>query len=184
MRTVAAALACAALAAGCATPPPAPPERSYSGRFAATAARGAERQSVSGRFSVVVQGTRQVIELATPIGTTVARVEIAPGRATATGPSLETVSGADADALVQQVLGWRLPVTGLADWLDGRPDPARPSRWQNEGTEPQFVQDGWIITIEERSGAGERPRRLRLERPERAPDPEVTVRLIVDEPVT
>lgn len=177
MRAACVAAACALLLAACASTPP--PERIYSGRFAATAERGAERQSVSGRFTVAVQGPRQVLELATPVGTTVARVQIEPGRATATGPGQLSISGTDADALIEQTLGWRLPVAGLADWLAGRPDPARPSTWL--APDRRFEQDGWTVSIEERAAAGT-PRRLLLERPQRAAEPAVTVRLIVDDP--
>lgn len=178
---LAAALVAGGLLTGCATPPVVP-EHSVGGRFAATATRGDNRQSVSGRFVMVTAGARRTLELSTPVGTTVARVEIEPGRASVTGPQLETITGPDADALVERALGWRLPVAGLADWLAGRPDPARPARVVNDGDRTLIEQDGWTVTIEENSPLTGRPRRLTLLRPERAPEPALTVRLIVDDP--
>ncbi len=185
MRRQALRAALAALAlwlSACATPAP-PPERVYSGRFAATAANGERRDSVSGRFTLEVRGARQTIDLATPVGTTVARIEIEPGQATATGPQLQTVSGPDADRLVEDLIGWRLPVAGLADWIDGRPSPVRPSSTQREGGRvSEIVQDGWTIRYAEYSSVTQRPRRLLLERAPVDAGPALSVRLIVDEP--
>jgi outer membrane lipoprotein LolB len=176
-----AAAALVAVLTACASAPT-PPERTSAGRFAATATRDDARQSVSGRFALQVSGPRRTLELSTPVGTTVARIEIEPGRASVTGPQLDTVTGSDADALVERVLGWRLPVTGLADWLEGRPDPSRPARTVRDGERLTLEQDGWTIVIEETSPITGKPRRLTLLRPERSPEPALTVRLIVDEP--
>jgi outer membrane lipoprotein LolB len=177
-----AALLALALAA-CATPS-APPERVYSGRFSATATDGGrQNNSVSGRFTVEVRGNRQLIELATPVGTTVARIEIEPGRAQATGPQMQTVTGPNADELVERLLGWRLPVTGMADWLEGRPEPSRAARTRMSGERiSEIEQDGWTIRIDEYSAATNKPRRLSLERPMTGREPAVSVRLIVDDP--
>ena len=107
----------------CATTPPSAPERSYAGRFSAMAVSGERRDSVSGRFLIEIRGQQQLIELATPVGTTLARIEIEPGRATVTDGKLLGVSGPNADELVEQALGWRLPVAGLSHWLEGPPRP-------------------------------------------------------------
>ncbi len=166
----------------CATPTP-PPERVYSGRFAATANNGERRETISGLFTLEVRGARKTIDLATPVGTTVARIEIEPGRATATGPQLQTASGPDADLLVESMLGWRLPVSGLADWIDGRPSPDHPASTQREGGRvSEIVQDGWTIRYAEYSPVTQRPRRLLLERASAGVGPALSVRLIVDEP--
>lgn len=166
----------------CAAPAP-PPERSYSGRFSALAV-GAERsESVSGLFTLEVRGTQQRIDLATPVGNTVARIEISPGQATATGPQLQSASGPDAERLLEELLGWRLPVAGLADWIDGRPAPDRPAKTlHDDGRISEIVQDGWTIRIAEYSPATQRPRRLVLDRPPANGGPALSVRLIVDDP--
>jgi outer membrane lipoprotein LolB len=183
LRTRVGAVLLAALLAACATAPSAP-ERVTTGRFAATATRDDARQSVSGRFTLAVAGPRRTLDIATPVGTTIARVEIEPARTTVTGPQLETLTGADPDALIERVLGWRLPVAGLADWLDGRPDPARPARTVRDGERLTIEQDGWTVIVEETSPVTGKPRRLALLRPERGAEPALTVRLIVDDPAT
>jgi outer membrane lipoprotein LolB len=170
--------------AGCAITPPAV-ERAYSGRFAATAQANGRPGSVSGRFTVEVRGRQQVIDLATPVGTTVARIEIEPGRATATGPQMQTATGPDADELVERLLGWRLPVSGLADWLEGRPEPTRPARTQSMGDRISTIeQDGWTIRIEAYSTVTNKPSRLAFDRPMADGHPAVSVRLIVDDPAS
>ena len=103
--------------------PSSPADRAYSGRFSVTTALGEQRENVSGRFNFEIRGQQQVLELSSPLGTTVARVEIEPGGARATGAQMQEVRGADADALTEQLLGWRLPVSGLTDWIEGRPVP-------------------------------------------------------------
>jgi outer membrane lipoprotein LolB len=182
-RALAASLLLAALLTACATPILVPPDRAYSGRFAVTTAFEEQRENVSGRFTLEIRGPQQIVELASPLGTTVARVEIEPGGARATGAQMQEVRGADADALTQRLLGWPLPVSGLADWIEGRPVPTRVARVEREGGRVVLLeQDGWTIRMPEYSEATARPRRLVLERPAAANTPSVVLRLIVDEP--
>jgi outer membrane lipoprotein LolB len=173
------------LALGACATPTVVPERAHSGRFVATAEQGDQRSSVSGRFTIEVRADQQLIELASPIGTTMARVEISPGRASATGPQMQTETGPDADVLVTRLFGWRLPVRGLADWIDGRPDPSRPARVERDGDRiTRIDQDGWTIRIAEIFPASSRPRLLLMDRPPSAGDPAVSVRLVVDDPAS
>jgi outer membrane lipoprotein LolB len=176
-------IAMVALALGaCATQQPLP-ERAASGRFTAMAVSADKRESLSGRFTLEVRGAQQVIDIATPVGTTVARIQIEPGSATATGPQLQVVRGPDADDLIEQVLGWPLPVSGLSDWLEGRPSPSRPARTQRSGERvSEIEQDGWIIRIAEYSAVTARPRVITLDRSAQGTHPGVSVRLIVDDP--
>jgi len=96
---------------------------------------------------------------------------------------MQTASGPDADQLIEQLLGWRLPVAGLSDWLEGRPEPSRPARTQmNDNRVSSIEQDGWTIRIDEYSTVTNKPRRLQLDRPRLDGQPAVSVRLIVDDP--
>jgi len=59
--------------------------------------------------------------ITSPIGQGIARITRAGDRArlvTADGKSFEAN---DAEALTEQVLGWRLPLAGLPDWVQARP---------------------------------------------------------------
>jgi outer membrane lipoprotein LolB len=180
--TLLAGLSALALA-GCATVPATAPDRLYTGRFSAVASTGDKRETVSGRFSVEVRGDRQTIDLATPLGSTVARIEVGPDGARARGPGVEEVQGQDADALTEQLLGWRLPVSGMSDWIEGRPAPGRPARVERDGTRPVLIeQDGWVVRLSEVFPASGRPRLIVLERPASPLAPGVVLRLIVDDP--
>lgn len=171
-----------ALLAACATVVT-PPDRSYAGRFSATAILGEQRESVAGRFNLEVRGARQTLDLATPLGTTLARIDVEPGNARATGSQMQELRGPDAEALTEQLLGWRLPVGGLADWIEGRPAPGRAARVERDGARIVLIeQDGWTIHLPESLETVARPRRLLLERAAAPNTPAVSVRLIVDEP--
>jgi outer membrane lipoprotein LolB len=182
-RALAVPLLSVALFTACATPALAPPDRAYAGRFSATTLLGDQRESVSGRFNLEVRGPQQILELASPLGTTVARIEIEPDGARATGARMQEIRGADANALTEQILGWPLPVSGLADWIEGRPVPSRVARVEREGGRVVLLeQDGWAIRLPEYFEAAARPRRLLLERPATANTPSVVLHLIVDGP--
>ena len=174
---------CTVVLAGCAAAPATTPDRIHTGRFSATATLGDKRDSVSGRFSVEVRGDRQRVDLATPLGTTVARIEVGPDGASASGPGMPEARGPDADALAEQLLGWRLPVSGLPDWIDGRPVPSRPARVERDGNRPTLIeQDGWTVRIAETFAASDRPRLIVLERAASPLAPGVVLRLVVDDP--
>src|SRR5512139_942048 len=130
----------AILLTGCATTPETAPDRVHTGRFSAVASQGERRESVSGRFSMEVRGDRRRIDLATPLGTTVARIEIGPEGASANGPGMQEARGPDADALAEQLLGWRLPVSGLPDWIEGRPVPSRRAVLGHEGSRLVLIE--------------------------------------------
>ena len=173
----------AAVLAGCATAPATPPDRLYTGRFSAVATKADRRETISGRFSLEVRGDRQRIDLATPLGTTVARIEVGPDGASARGPGMQETRGSDADALAEQLLGWRLPVSGLPDWIEGRPAASRPARVERDGNRPVLIeQDGWTVRLAETFEPSGRPRLVVLERAATPFAPGVVLRLVVDDP--
>lgn len=186
-RIAAAALLALALAGGCTTLAPVEPApQVYSGRFVASISRGEQREAVSGRFTLAASAVRTTLDLASPLGNTLARVEADAGGATLTAPradgTLATWRGDSADALTESVLGYRLPVSGLADWIAGRPSPGRPARVSPDaGPAQRIEQDGWLIAIEERFADSAAPRRLLLDRgADVAEDPVVRLRLLID----
>jgi outer membrane lipoprotein LolB len=183
VRGTLAAFITAIVLAGCATPQMPGADRSHSGRFSVIATQGDRRETVSGHFNLQVRGSEQVLDLATPLGTTVARIELGPEGARASGPGMQEVRGTDADALGEQLLGWRLPVSGLADWIEGRPVPGRTARVERDGERPNLIeQDGWTIRVQDVFEATRRPRILVLERPATPLAPGVILRLVMDDP--
>jgi outer membrane lipoprotein LolB len=81
----------------------------------------------------------------------------------------------DAESLTEQVLGWRLPLAGLPDWVQGRPatGSATDIRRDSAGRVVAFVEDEW--KVEYQAFDGQRPSRLRMTRPN------LEIRLIVDQ---
>jgi outer membrane lipoprotein LolB len=160
----------ALLLAGCTSLPPLELQpQQYTGRFAASISRGDARETIAGRFTFSTGPTRSVLDLASPLGNTLARVEAGADGATLTAPrgdgSLATWHGPSADALAESVLGYALPVAGLPDWLQGRAAPGRSAVSTPEaGPAARIEQDGWVIAIDERFGDSGAPRRLTLDR--------------------
>lgn len=183
---VAAAIGVAALAGCASVPTTGPPERVHGGRFAATAEVDGKRDNTSGRFTLTVLADHLVLDLGTPLGTTLARIELTPAgatlRATDADGSVRQAQGRDGEALAEQLLGIPLPVAGIRDWIVGRAAPARPSVVSADGD--AIEQDGWSIRIDERF-AGGAPRRLTFTRTARvqppAPAAAITLRLLLDD---
>jgi outer membrane lipoprotein LolB len=73
--------------------------------------------------------------------------------------------GSDAQTLTEQVLGFRLPVAGLTDWVRGRASAKEPARteYDDAGRLRLLEQAGWKVEYLEYQA--ERPARLRLSYP-------------------
>ena len=137
-RRFAAALALcgAALAtAGCAVVPPMPAGssseasvREWNGRFwvmVEAALPGGNQDTIAGRFALSARGAPGAraleLELVSPFGQTLATGRREPdGRAMLTLSDGRTLRAPSLDALLEQALGWPLPIERLPDWLDDR----------------------------------------------------------------
>jgi outer membrane lipoprotein LolB len=183
-----AGLTLATLVAGCGSLPPADPTMTiHTGRFSAVIRQGGSQESVTGRFTLATGGGRTVLDLASPLGNTLARVEADAGGASLTAPrddgTLATWEGTDADALAESVLGYRLPVTGLPDWIAGRAVAERPAlRSPQDGPAQRIEQDGWIIVVDQWFDQNGLPRRLTLDRGTGSEaTPALRLRLVLDD---
>lgn len=187
-----AALATALLLAlaGCAAPgaPPGIPAENgppnfWAGRFAATvteAGNDARQERSSGRFTLRVDGPRTELELSSPLGQTIAQLQLDGERATLVAADGKTWEAPSAEALTEQVFGWRVPLANLPDWLEGRV--AEPI--ERDGARVVAGREhGWSVRIEA-SDAG-RPRRLALDWPAvaRPGERRLSLRLVVDSAV-
>lgn len=185
IRAVMAAMAAAWILAACATlPPPSAAQHAaqhdYEGRFA-LAVTGARRQTAwTGRFSLLVGAQDLTLDLLSPLGVTLARIETGSDGARLLVPDggrVRIERGADAQSLSRRVLGWSLPVAGLPAWVRGRPAAGRPFRpLAANGSTRRFEQDGWVVTVD----FGTR-RRLRMNRPAQDGMPQVNLRVILDQ---
>jgi outer membrane lipoprotein LolB len=72
----------------------------------------------------------------------------------------------DAEALTEEVLGFRLPLAGLADWVRGRPSDqaAAKTYYDEQGRLRSLEERGWKIDYQEYEG--KLPARMRLTYPD------------------
>lgn len=106
------------------------------------------------------------ISLYSPLGGQVASIKRTPEQVTLEDSSGKRFSAADAETLTQDILGWKLPLTGLADWSIGQPTSSavQNSTWDEAGLLTHLDQDGWKIEYQnyEQQGAYMLPGKILL----------------------
>lgn len=157
------------------------------GRFSANYVRYGRDEGVTGSFRWEEQGRNVRLDLISPLGQTLAVVTSTPSGATLDLPNQAPRNAPQVDALMEDALGFALPVAGLRDWLHGRPakgSPARATRGA-DGRLDTLVQNGWTVRYvawqepqEGKATAATMPRRIDLAR-DGAATP-LSVRLVID----
>ncbi len=116
------------------------------GRFSLRYQLDGREESLHGGFDWKQMPDYTVIMFFSPLGQTMAKMEVTPQLATLSVSGKAPQSAANAEELIQSELGWRLPVTGLKDWLQGcaidmqgKPFIATPTFRQ------VITNDGWQI---------------------------------------
>lgn len=166
------ALSCAVLTAGllagCATPPApgastgAQGTREWSGRFAVSLlpdGPDSREEGGGGRFLLTridAQPNASLeLELLSPFGQVLASGRRQPdGRASLTLANGRTLQARSLDAVIEQALGWSLPVERLTDWLDDRFEQVMARDAQGQVVSAR--DSGWRIDREPRRWALER----------------------------
>ena len=163
----AAVLVLAVLSAACAQLQTAVPEKVVFELNARLAARyGAE--SFSGNLAWRHAESNDEMLITTPMGQGVARIVRDGETVVLTTAERKEYRAKDAESITEQVLGFRLPLAGLSDWVRGRPSanasPSGDASFKEEkspgGRLQRLEQSGW--TIEYQAYDGEHPSRLRL----------------------
>lgn len=82
-----------------------------------------------------------------PIGTQLGQISASADSVTLTTSDHKSFTAADAESLTQNTLGWSLPITGLSDWVLGRPTKgdAELLSWDAGGRLLHLRQQGWDI---------------------------------------
>lgn len=131
-------------------------------------------ENISGRIAWTHDPARDEIGLASPLGNQLARLVRAADGVTLTDSRQETFRAADAESLTEQRLGWRLPLSGLTDWVQGRvatglaagtiADQAAPeAQRDNAGRLSLLMQSGWRIDYSYEDDTARLPKRLILQ---------------------
>jgi len=147
--------------AGCASlaPPPAPVDPdaqsrhqrkledisafSLSGRMAVQT----EKRGFSGSLRWRHTEDGDHFALYSPLGTQVADINANKDGVTLTTNDRKTYQADNAETLLQQTMGWSLPLTGLSDWIIGRPTSSAYEVISRDaqGRLVRLKQDGWDI---------------------------------------
>ncbi|MBI5447426.1 MAG: outer membrane lipoprotein LolB [Gammaproteobacteria bacterium] len=89
-----------------------------------------EEDSSHARFNWHQQGQNYTIDFFGPLGTYHQHIEGSPHSVSLIDPQNHLTQAPTPEALLQQTLGWRLPVRALIYWIRGLPTPA--AGWQVE----------------------------------------------------
>lgn len=156
--------------AACAAPPRVDPGLSSqttqqfvrSGRFALRVSEPYQADhAVQGGFVWQDQQDTLMLDLTSPLGATLARIDIQPGEAVLREASGKETRAPSPEALVQQVLGAPVPVSVLRHWVQGRAAPQVPAdalQHDASGKLSELTQAGWRVELSHYDGWG--PTRL------------------------
>jgi outer membrane lipoprotein LolB len=103
--------------------------------------------------------------ITSPIGAGIARIVREGHSVVLTTAEPREYKASDAEALTDEVLGFRVPLAGLADWVRARPSDkaAAKTEYGDDGRLRSLEQLGW--TIEYQAYEGKLPSRMRLAYP-------------------
>lgn len=119
---------------------------SIKGRFSIQYKLEGREESLHGKFTWEQKPELTVVTFQTPLGQTMAKIDIGPAMTTFTAPNRAPQSAPDAEELIKSQLGWTLPVSGMKGWLQGCATDSRGKPFIATPTATQVVtNDGWQI---------------------------------------
>jgi outer membrane lipoprotein LolB len=144
-----------------------------------------KEEALHGNFSWAQEPAHTTVTMSSPLGQTLAVINLTPAGATLTQAGQAPRAAADVDTLTADTLGWPLPVSGLRDWLQGFATDTNGRRFV---ATPEFAdvvtRDGWHLHYADWQDtalptASQRPRRIDLER-NTAQAGQVAIRIVID----
>ncbi|MBC8738635.1 lipoprotein localization protein LolB [Paraburkholderia sp. UCT31] len=157
--------------------------RSYQGRFAIQYNdQNGQQRNAYGNFSWQETGDTVTLQLRNPLGQTLAIVTSSPASATLELPNRQPLTADNVSTLMQNALGFTLPVEGLRYWLQPSPAPTSRAKTEKDPEQPsrlkQITQDGWTIDYVAYADApATGVKRLNLSRS----DPPLDIKLVLDQ---
>lgn len=143
-------------------------------------------EAASGQLEWRHSAARDELLITSPLGQGIAQILRERESVTLTTADGRSFQAADAEALTERALGFRLPLNGLADWVRGQPSRRVPIAEQKRDSAGRLVslqQGGWRIEYlgyrEAGPGAG-LPAQMRLNYPPTAPSG-IELRLAIGE---
>ncbi|AJZ59398.1 outer membrane lipoprotein LolB [Paraburkholderia fungorum] len=157
--------------------------RAYQGRFAIQYNdQNGQQRNAYGNFTWQETGDTVTLQLRNPLGQTLAIVTSSPASATLELPNRQPLTADNVSTLMQNALGFALPVEGLRYWLQPSPAPTSRARTEKDPDQPsrlkQITQDGWTIDYLAYADApATGVKRLNLSRSE----PPLDIKLVLDQ---
>ena len=154
------------------------------GRIAVHYVRDGKNEALSGKFTWQQTRDHTDVNLISPTGQIVAVIHVQPGVASLRENGKPPREAYDLDSLMQQTLGWSLPVSGLRDWLqghaigaDGQPFAASPAH------DSVVTRDGWkleYLSWLDDSAAVPQPKRIDVTRLGAGQVDDLSFRIVID----
>jgi outer membrane lipoprotein LolB len=134
---------------------------------------------VAGAFTWTHDAAHDAIDLSTPLGQTLAKLEGGPNGVEVRLPDGRTQTAATWRELTERAFGVTIPVDGMSAWVRGVPRAAEPFTIERDarGRPALLRQQGWEVVYAYADDAAERPLRASLSYP--GPDT-IEVRVVVD----
>ena len=161
-----------------------------SGHLSVNYLKDGQSQSLSVNFTWLQRPGRIEVSIFTPLGQTVAEIQVTPQSATLTQGDQPPRTAADIDTLSAQTLGFALPVSGLRDWLQGYATDTQGKRFVASPANASVVtRDGWrvrFVTWQDAAaggaapGAAPMPRRIDVNRGSAANGDALDIRIVLD----
>jgi len=171
------ALTAVAMLAACAELPDRPAQRARAFDLLGRVAVSYDGRAFSSGVRWEHLAERDEIWLLTPVGQALAHIEADAGGATLTGADRKQLQAGDVESLTRRGLGWELPLSRLAWWVQGEIVPGgavgEVTRDQ-QGRLVRLAQDGWQIVFTHPPEGNGRPQRLELARDKNQ------IRLVID----
>jgi outer membrane lipoprotein LolB len=124
--------------------------RAYHGRFAVQYVdQNGQQRNAYGNFDWQETGDTVTLQLRNPLGQTLAIVTSSPAAASLELPNRQPLTADNVSTLMQNALGFALPVEGLRYWLQPSPAPTSKAKTEQDPQDPAHLkeirQDGWTI---------------------------------------
>ena len=124
--------------------------RAYHGRFAVQYVdQNGQQRNAYGNFDWQERGDTVTLQLRNPLGQTMAIITSSPSAATLELPNRQPLTADNVSTLMQNALGFALPVEGLRYWLQPSVAPTSKATTekdpQQETRLKEIQQDGWTI---------------------------------------
>ncbi|MDQ2822709.1 MAG: outer membrane lipoprotein LolB [Pseudomonadota bacterium] len=116
------------------------------GSLSASFQKDGKLDSITVKYDWQQTPDRIDVNIATPLGQTVAKISVTPESATLTQADRAPRVAKDLESLTRDALGWSLPVSGLRDWLQGYATGADGKRFTASPFNNEVVtRDGWHV---------------------------------------